>query len=771
MSASFGLALLALSAGCVLVDAASLARDVSLEPGDDRPTMAEHKASKQSEADSKAAAAADEGKSAAVNKVIEMLEELQAKVGAEGEKEVATYNKFACWCKDTTTEKTAAITTGEDEKSSLVADINDLSEKRDELDEKIAKAVKEVSKTEDAMTKAARTRSEELKSYEINAADLKNAGEALKGAIGVLKTSTKKPSAAFLQSVGETVRRAALLADALGLGGSAVQRTAELFLQDGQPANEVEMKNYNSKSGGIIETLEELLTDFTKEKNDLDAEEVKAAAAHDSFMQAKTSFLNGKMKEIDDDKKSKSKKQAQIAEGSKQLSTVSATLLDDKSFLMETSSMCSNKATTWDQRSALRAQELQALATAIEVVRNQVASRTSAGTVRLAQTGVSVHLADVVATDAESMEAIEAEAEDAEKAAPDFVQKSMRKLRGRHQDKDPAVAQDMIVKLLRSKGQALKSTLLTSLATQLAGDPLAKVKSLISELVERLLQEAANEATQKGWCDKAMGDAAQKRDYAAKEIEELNGVLAREESRYASMTSDLAKLAKEIAQLTKELKETDDERAAEKAENAATVEEAQLGAGAVQMAVDIISKFYKTAAKAKVEDEDLLQVRGPGSEAPDAGFDGGEAYTGSQSASTGILGMLDVMKSDFERTVSETEKAEEQARQDHLRFQSESEMSLAEKDSASKQTKSQQNDAEETVTQANEDLTSQVSLLQSSLTELLELKATCVDTGMSYEERVARREDEISSLKQALCIFQNFAEYGADANALNKACN
>ena len=46
-------------------------------------------------------------------------------------------------------------------------------------------------------------------------------------------------------------------------------------------------------------------------------------------------------------------------------------------------------------------------------------------------------------------------------------------------------------------------------------------------------------------------------------------------------------------------------------------------------------------------------------EAPDAGFD--EAYTGSQSASTGIMGMLEVIKGDFSRSISETGKAEEQA--------------------------------------------------------------------------------------------------------------
>ena len=39
-----------------------------------------------------------------------------------------------------------------------------------------------------------------------------------------------------------------------------------------------------------------------------------------------------------------------------------------------------------------------------------------------------------------------------------------------------------------------------------------------------------------------------------------------------------------------------------------------------------------------------------------------------------------------------------------------------------------------------------------AMQELEELKPACVDTGMSYEERVARREEEIEALKEALCI-------------------
>merc|ERR1719504_314859 len=103
-----------------------------------RPSNAKWKADQAKKADSAAAGAADDAKMAAVNKVVSMLEDLQAQVLAEGEQEAATYNKFACFCKTTQNDKTDSIKTGKDSKAELTATINKLAKKRDNLDDDIA---------------------------------------------------------------------------------------------------------------------------------------------------------------------------------------------------------------------------------------------------------------------------------------------------------------------------------------------------------------------------------------------------------------------------------------------------------------------------------------------------------------------------------------------------------------------------------------------------------------------------------------------------------
>merc|ERR1719422_1415005 len=95
--------------------------------------------------------------------------------------------------------------------------------------------------------------------------------------------------------------------------------------------------------------------------------------------------------------------------------------------------------------------------------------------------------------------------------------------------------------------------------------------------------------------------------------------------------------------------------------------------------MELLSKFYRTSAKEQVT---FALAQAPVDDAPDAGFANGEAYTGAQSEAGGILGMLDVMRSDFVRTVVETEKAEAQAEQDHLAFMTETGKTLAQKEEA-----------------------------------------------------------------------------------------
>jgi hypothetical protein len=736
--------------------AAALVLAATSNAADPRPDYKEWKEKKAAEKDKADAAAADQSKMAAVDKVIVLLQDLRGKVLAEGEAEAKSYNKFACFCKDGQTEKETAIKEGEDAQESLTADINKLADGRKEDDKKIEELEKEIKDLEKDVKKAEKTNADEIKTYTEEEADLSKAIDGIESAIKVLKAS--KPAALLLQmrSVSEAVRSALAMADALGLGVDTLQGSAASLLQQ---APEVEVENYKFHSSSVIETLEKLHKKFREKKAESDADEVKRLQKHDMLMQEKADTLKAKNLEVSQTQKARDDKIAEIAEKSQELTTVSAQLLDDRSYLSELYSMCKGKAKTWDQRSKVRADELSAITAATEILKTTVSEKTSAATLRFAQMGVSVKLAKAVARSEDAMDAIEADAEEEENhdRPANFLQ---RRAVSRHQDPKEA-GKEAVIKLLRAKGSQLSSTLLTSLASQITKDPFEKVKTLIEELLKRLKAESAAEATQKGWCDKSMSEANQKKTDAAQAIDELNDSMAKLEALRALLKSDLAKLKDEIEELEEAQKEADEVRKEEKAENKATVKSAEEGKEAIEKAIDILDKFYKGAAKEKVS---LVQAHGPKDDAPDAGFKNDEAYKGAQSGAEGVMGMLEVILGDFDRTIKETKKAEDEAEQDHKSFTAETKASLKSKEETEKAKKKEKSDADDSFDKDKESLKKKTDLMVTTIEELMELKKACVDTGMSYEERVERREDEIASLKKALCILSAYAQYGPDAS-------
>merc|ERR1719240_1627936 len=73
-----------------------------------------------------------------IERVVQMMTDLQTQVITEGKAEATTYDKFACFCKDTSNEKNTAITEAQDTISALTGSINQLTADRESLDEDIA---------------------------------------------------------------------------------------------------------------------------------------------------------------------------------------------------------------------------------------------------------------------------------------------------------------------------------------------------------------------------------------------------------------------------------------------------------------------------------------------------------------------------------------------------------------------------------------------------------------------------------------------------------
>merc|ERR1719506_2249019 len=129
-----------------------------------------------------------------------------------------------------------------------------------------------------------------------------------------------------------------------------------------------------------------------------------------------------------------------------------------------------------------------------------------------------------------------------------------------------------------------------------------------------------------------------------------------------------------------------------------------------------------------------------------------DPYKGQQAGSGGIMGMLEVILSDFARLQTETESSESSAAAAYEKFMNESNEDVAVKETEIEHKSNKKDTCSDDIRELNKNL----KLTQSELDKALEyydkLKAECVDTQLSYEERVQMREEEIQSLQEALKV-------------------
>jgi len=300
--------------------------------------------------------------------------------------------------------------------------------------------------------------------------------------------------------------------------------------------------------------------------------------------------------------------------------------------------------------------------------------------------------------------------------------------------------------LLNEMAKQLKSPSLAAIASKVASDPFSKVKGLIQKLVERLIAESTAEATKKGFCDTELGKAKHDRDYrwtdSGKITAEVSTLHAKEDSLAEAVTT----LSEALTTTTAELREAGDLRTAQKDENLQAVKDARQGLEAITEAIGILKTFYKQSAKASA----LLQASPVDEDEKDAGFSG--AYKGNQESSKGIIGLLEVIKSDFERTKSTTESQEKKSAAEFVEFDRMSKADISSKETGIELNKQDLETTKINIEQKTRDLEGIQGLLDSALKTIEDLKPTCIDTGMSFEERVAKREAEIEALKKALCL-------------------
>merc|ERR1719191_629326 len=542
------------------------------------------------------------------------------------EVQFASYKQF---CDDTSASKKKSIAEAEETMESLKVEIQKNAADAARLAKEITGLEEDVAVWTGDISSATRVREIEKADYDAMHKDYSESIDALMRAIEVLKKQAGATPQAFVQ-IASSLKSFSLIPD------EAKRAIDTYMMQDpdeGLDVSSPEANAYEFQSQQVVNMLQKLLDKFIDERTTREKEEMDSLHAFELLMQDLKHEIEVATEDIADKKESKAKKLQAKADAEGDLADISGTHDADVTYLTDLVSTCEQKAADFQSRQELRVEELEALSKAIEII--------SGGAVAGA---AKEHLPTLLAVKASSMAQL------------------------RSSEQSPAQAR--VAQYLQSKAKVINSRVLAALAVHVADDPFKKVKKMIRDLIQRLMEEANEEATHKGWCDTELSTNAQTRAEKTMAVETLHAEIDQLTASITILTEDIADLTKAIADLDAAMLEATKVRAAEKAKNTDTIEDAQGAQTAVAQALTVLKEFYAKAAEATA----LVQNK----QEPPPVFD--SPNKGMQGESGGVIGMLEVIESDFARLEADTKAAEATAQKEYDQFMKDSEIDKAKKE-------------------------------------------------------------------------------------------
>merc|ERR1719326_263532 len=117
-----------------------------------------------------------------------------------------------------------------------------------------------------------------------------------------------------------------------------------------------------------------------------------------------------------------------------------------------------------------------------------------------------------------------------------------------------------------------------------------------------------------------------------------------------------------------------------------------------------------------------------------------------------VVDFLEVILTDFSRLESETSTSEAAEQEAYERFAFEARKDKALKENEKEHKASQRVGKESALHSTEAELKATQEQLETAVAYYEKLRPSCVDSGVTYGERVSRREAEIQSLQEALKI-------------------
>ena len=661
-----------------------------------------------------------------IEKTIQLLEDLEAKVVKDGEAEAKVYEEFQEYCKDTAKETMFDIKTGKSGSERFSAAVDDFVAKIGVAETKIGELSDAIANDEKDLKSATAIRKKEYKDFMKVDADLGASVDMIERAIGILERELAKTG--FMQ-MDKTVFNKVMTAVQAVIDVSAVTNAADavklqaLIQASTNEDDELSLSGapdpaaYKSSSGGIISSLEDMLEKAKAQQSDAQKAEMEAKFNFDMLKQKLEDQIKFANKELDETKKAKAASEEGKAEAEGNLEKSNKGVTEDSKKLKELQTECMTKAEEYEVEMHDREGELEALALAKKIL---VEKTGGAADRAYSFVQVSMRASTRAKTQTRAMARL--------REQRDLVLAQVQRIA-----KDGSTEMVQLAERLR-------------MASLMSADPFAKIKGMIQEMIEKLVKEAEEEAGHKAYCDKEMGETKVKKADMTEEVEDLQVKIDKATSKIAKLKQDIMTLTQELAKIAEEQQTADKIRAEEKAAWEAAEADFSSGLEGVGMALQVLRDYYAE------KEESLLQT---GAQTHTRVHAKAKAKDTKESgAASGIIGMLEVVESDFSKLLAEGKAAEEQAIKIYEEQTTENKIATKTKETEIKYKTKDQKETEALLESLKEDIGGSQKELDAINEYWEKLQPECVAKPEPYEERKKRREAEIAGLKEALKILE-----------------
>jgi chromosome segregation ATPase len=663
-----------------------------------------------------------------IRRVVTMLQMMQNKVAAEGDKKEKIFNQFMCYCDNADATLGAAIDAADKKIPLLESGIKEDSALKAQLEADLKSHMSDRVSAKEAIGKATAIREKEKIAYTKASGDLKTNIAAMDKAIPAIE----KGMGGFLQTNTASVLRQL----SISLDMSSVDREMLTGFLAGK-------NGYSPASGEIVGILKTMHDEMSADLKTATDDENAAIAAFGALVAAKEKEINALSRAIESKMTRVGDLGVKIAQMKNDLEDTIEDQGESQKFLQDLAGNCKKKKGEWASYKEMQGQEMLALADTIKVLNDDDALELFKKTLP----GAASSLMQV-------------------KASNMAIRKKVINHLQKLSLNDPRV--DFLAIALRGGKVGFE-----------------KIIQMIDKLTHELKIEQASDDAKKDYCTTELDKAEDNKKVQEQEQADLETSIEDAQENIANLKTEIEALDDGIRALDKEVGEATETRQKEHEEFVEFTASNSAAVDLLKFAKNRLNKFYnpsqyKAPPKRELTEEQQITLNNGGTLAP-TDAPGGIAGTGVTALqafaapppppeadmaykkkggeSSGVIRLIDLLINDVEKDIMTADLEEKDAQKDYVRFmdnaakkRAEDSKSMTDKEGALADTETQLVDDKQGLKDKKMDLMKTGQLIGA-------LHSECDFLLKYYEVRKEARTGEIDAMGKARDVL-NGADYG-----------